>query len=487
MLDRLSLEIAAGEVHALVGHNGSGKSTCVRLLAGYYEPDPGAEASVDGTPIAIGSAAAAEATGLRFVHQDLGLVDTLDAVDNVLLGSAYPTGVAGRIDWPAARARTAETLASLGVEIPSDAPVGGLSPTQRTAVAIARALHPRSVPTRVLVLDEPTAALPAREVATLFGIVRVLQARGLAILYISHHLEEVLELSLRVTVLRDGATVTTTTTASLDEPRLVELMIGESQQRATHTRRVAAAAEPGRLRVSRLSARRLQQLSFDLADGEIVGIAGLDGSGREELAASLFGGVAREGEVRVGDRVLPSLRPDVAVALGIGLVPADRDREAALHRMSVTENLSAGRIPTRLAGLLLDAGAERHESRTWIERLRIVPPRPDAVIDALSGGNQQKVMIARWLRIAPRVLILDEPTKGVDVAAVADIWDAITDAAHTGAAVLVCSSDAHELAAYCDRVLVLRAGRIARELAGNELDADLIDSLTLTDHPVECR
>ena len=485
VLSGLDLEIDGGEVHALVGHNGSGKSTFVKLLAGYHQPDPGAQASVDGEPFTLGSDRAAEAAGLRFVHQDLGLIETLDAVDNVLLGSPYPLRRGGRIDWNAARDETTKLLASLGFDFPPTWRVARLSPTQRTGVCIARALRARAMPTRVVVLDEPTAALPAREVTTLFQVIRALQERGLGVLYISHHLEEVLALADRITVLRDGRQVATAAATQLDEARLVELMVGEGAGEHRMPRRVRSGPGEPILQVSDLRTGSLAGITFAVRVGEIVGVAGLDGSGRDDLAPAVFGGIPRSGEVRLHGEALPPLRPDVAVRRGAGFVPADRGREAALHRMSVGENLTISDVPTRLHGLLLDRGRERGEASGWAGRLAIVAPRPESPIDTLSGGNQQKVIIARWLRTEPSMLILDEPTKGVDVAAVADIWRLIEAAALAGTAVLVCSSDAEEIATHCDRVLVLRHGQIADQLAGEALNAETLDALTLTDRPGE--
>jgi ribose transport system ATP-binding protein len=480
VLRDLQLTIAPGEVHALAGHNGSGKSTFVKLLAGFHQPDPGAHAQLAGEPFAIGSASAADTAGLRFVHQDLGLIDTLSAVDNVYLGSEYPTRWGGRIDWVRARDHTNETLASLGLHFDPTREAASLSATQRTGLAIARAIHPRQTPARAIILDEPTAALPANEVKSLSDVIGRLRARGLGILYISHHLEELFALADRVTVLRDGQTVSQGRMGDLDEPRLVSLMVGE--QMASHPRRARRSASAGApvLEVEALATRTLRSVDFTLRSGVILGIAGIDGSGRDELASAVFGGIDRGGEVKLDGHVLPALRPDLSVAAGAGLVPSDRMRDAALAGLSVSENLSIARITSRLRGLMLDHRALRVESEAWVQRLNITPRQPTATIATLSGGNQQKVIVARWLRLAPRLLILDEPTKGVDIAAVARIWGLVRDAATEGTAVIACSSDAEELAANCDRVLVLQHGRITAELTGDQLSADEIDARILS-------
>jgi ribose transport system ATP-binding protein len=481
VLTNLNLDVWAGEVHVLVGHNGSGKSTFVKLLAGFHEPDPGSLARVGEERFELGSAAAAERAGLRFVHQDLALIETLDAVDNVYLGAPFPTRGGGRIDWPGARRETERLLASLGFDFDVSRPVRGLSMTQRTGVAIARALLPREAPSQVIVLDEPTAALPAHDVERLFGVIRLLQRQGLGILYISHHLEEVFGLGDTVTVLRDGVTVTTARPVELDESELVELMVGRSAQRQPGTAPAIRVSGDVVLEVRGLSAGVLEQIDFEIRGGEVLGVAGIDGSGRPDLASAIFGGTDRSGEMRLAGTAISPLRPDIAVRHGIALVPADRAGEAAFATLSITDNLTLPRITTRLRGLLVAGAVQDAETMSWSERLAVRPLRPDATFATLSGGNQQKVVLARWLRLSPKLLILDEPTKGVDVGAVVSIWELIGEAAADGAAVLVCSSDAGELATYCDRVLVLRRGRVAAELAGDELNADRLDALALSD------
>jgi ribose transport system ATP-binding protein len=481
VLSDFALDIEAGEVHALVGHNGSGKSTFVKLLAGYHQPDPGARATVDGEAFELGSASAAAAAGMRFVHQDLGLAETLSAVDNLFLGASYPTRPGGRIDWKAAWQETAEAIGSLGFDFDPSTPVQALSPTQRTGLAIARATRAQATPGRVLVLDEPTAALPAREVSALFAAIDTLRRQGLAILYISHHLEEVFAVAQRVTVLRDGRHVTTCPVDEVDEARLIELMIGEPVERARSTARAIAGDVPAVLEARGLGAATLAGVDLSVRRGEVLGVAGVDGSGREALAPALFGAIDRAGEVSVAGESLPRLRPDVAVRRGVGYVPADRAGDGALARMTVSENLTVSRMPTRLRGLLFNAGDERREALDWGERLGLRPRRPEASIETLSGGNQQKVMLARWLRTDPRLLILDEPTKGVDVGAVKAIWSLVAQAAAGGTAVVACSSDTEELAANCDRVLVLSRGHLASVVAGEELTAERLDTLALQD------
>ncbi len=481
VLTSLGLDIAPGEVHALVGHNGSGKSTFVKVLSGFYQPDHGALGWTNGEAFTLGDARSAAAAGLRFVHQDLGLVETLDSVDNLFLDTPFPLARGRRIDWAAARTITRDLLDSLGFDFDVTLPVQSLSPTQRTALAIARAIRPGAVPTRVVVLDEPTAALPARDTETLFRVIRALQGQGLGVLFISHHLEEVFGLGGRVSVLRDGRLVGTYAVAELDEASLIELMVGDlanSDQKSAD--RSDSRIGKSVLAVTGLATALIGGIDFDVRAGEVLGVAGVDGSGREELAMALHGGIGRSGDVSVEGRRLPEGRPDLAVLRGIGLVPADRAVDASLSDMSVTSNLTIARMRTRLWRLLINHRAEVAEAWAWTTRLKIRPPRPETPMAELSGGNAQKVIFARWLRTAPKVLILDEPTKGVDVLAVVAIWDLILDAASTGTAVVVCSSDTEELVAHCHRVLVMRRGRVAAVAEGERLQSSFVDAVALS-------
>jgi ribose transport system ATP-binding protein len=481
VLADFEIDIRAGEVHSLVGHNGSGKSTFVKILAGYHLPDPGALGWIDGQEFTLGDARSAAGAGLRFVHQDLGLVEGLDSVDNLFLDAPLPLKATRNIDWASARQTTRELLALLDFEFDVTRPVRELSLTQRTALAVARAIRPGGARSRVVVLDEPTAALPARDVDTLFGVIRALQRQGLGVLFISHHLEEIFGLGGRVSVLRDGRRVTTAAVDRLDEAALVNLMVGDVGRRVElHASRPEPRSSEPILEVRSLSAPALHQVGFEVRPGEVVGVAGVDGSGRENLAMALYGGVGRTGVVMVAGRQLPPGRPDLAARRGVGFVPADRAGHALLSDMSVTSNLSIARLRTRWRGLRIDHSGEVTEAKDWTRRLAIRPSRPETPIAVLSGGNQQKVVFARWLRTSPRVLILDEPTKGVDVTSVTAIWDLVLSAAGDGAAVLVCSSDTEELVDHCHRVLVLRRGQIAAVAQGDQLQSAVVDAIALS-------
>lgn len=476
-VDNLSLSLVPGEIRALVGKNGCGKSTLIKVLAGYHLPDSG-QVIVGSSPLAFGDAESAESAGLRFVHQDLGLVATLDAVDNLALGNGYHHVRAGRIQWRKERAQARKALAALGYDLDVTVPVGKLSMSERTAVAIARAVADRSSSPRVLVLDEPTANMPAPEVARLFQLVRTVRASGVAVLYVSHHLHEVFELAETVTVMRDGKHVITRSIAGLTEGELVELMIGR-QLAVADARLSARSTRDVLLSVSELSTAVLDDVEFDVRGGEIVGVSGITGSGREQVAMAIFGGISRGGSVQVAGRTVPQQRPDLAVAAGVGFIPSDRHNNAVILEAPVRENVTVVDPSAAMLHGVLRKGRERADVAVWLDRLSVKPTNPDMAMAALSGGNQQKVILARWLRQSPRVLILDEPTQGVDVGAKADIHTIVANLAANGAAVLLTSSDEEELAALCDRVIVFANGRIARILTGPNLVADDISAATL--------
>jgi ribose transport system ATP-binding protein len=462
-VDDVSLEMRPGEIRALIGKNGCGKSTLIKVLAGFYIPDSG-EVDLAGTPLSFGDAEGAEAAGLRFVHQDLGLVGTLDAVDNLALGRGYHHVRAGRISWRRERRDAGRALGALGYTIDVSVPVSQLTMSERTAIAIARAVSDRRSAARVLVLDEPTANMPANEVTRLFELVRSLRASGIAVLYVSHHMQEIFDIADTVTVMRDGRHVTTRPMTGLDEDQLVELMIGRSLAAATVNTGAHAIGET-LMSVRGLRTDLLRSVDFDVHAGEVVGVTGITGSGREQIAMALFGGVSR--------------RPDLAIAAGMGFVPSDRHANAALLESPLRENLTLVNVRPAMSRGVLRKGRERADVQVWLDRLSINPPEPEMPMGKLSGGNQQKVVIARWLRESPRVLLLDDPTQGVDVGAKNEIHAIVGELSTQGTAVLLVSSDESELAALCDRVLVLAGGRIERQLQGPGLSPDDVSAATI--------
>jgi ribose transport system ATP-binding protein len=476
----VDFELASGEVHALVGQNGSGKSTLIKVLAGYHTPDPGSSVAVAGVPLTFSDPRGALAAGLRFVHQDLALIPTLDTLDNVALGRGYECLRGGTISWRREAESARDLLGEFGYDFDLRAPVSKLTASERTGIAVVRALQGWEGQAHVLFLDEPTAALPAGEVQRLFEVVRMIQRRGVAVVYISHHFHEVFDICDRVTVLRDGRVVTTRAVSDLDEPELIELTIGRSIQRADIRKRGQRAADgTAVLRVRGLTGRLLRGVDLDVYAGEVLGVAGITGSGREELASLVFGAVRGGGDVQVDGRTIKPGRPDRSVARGMVFVPADRLASGILADMSVRENLTIGSLRRYIGRLGLRIRAEIADVVDWLERLQVVPRRSEAVIARLSGGNQQKVMLGRALRLEPRVLVLDAPTQGVDVGAKAAIHDIVDGVAMRGTAVLVASTESAELVRLCDRVLVLAEGRVRIICVGAETTSDRLEELTL--------
>jgi len=477
----VDFDVRAGEIHALVGQNGSGKSTLVKILAGVYDPDGGSIAA-EGSEFDPRRPGEARLRGLRFVHQDLGLVDSLDVVENLALGRGYDVRFPRRISWRHERHRTRAALAELGYDLDVRSLVGSLRASERTGIAIARALDGWESAARLLVLDEPTASLPEAEVARLFDVIRTIRARGVGVIYVSHHLDEVLDLADRVTILRDGARVGTFAADDLDHDRMVELIVGRGSVIAggeAETPGAPAEYEPS-LVVEDLSGTVLRGVSLQVGAGEVVGVAGLTGSGREELGPALFGAAGRSGSVSVRGNPVPAGRPDLAVAAGLGFVPADRKSLGLVASMVVRENVTLADLRPYLRGGILRHRKERSDVDAWLGMLDVRPRNQTLGTMRLSGGNQQKVLLARWLRIQPRVLVLDEPTQGVDVGAKAEIHRRITDAARDGAGVLVCSTDSAELVRVCDRVLVMQRGGIGAELLGRDISEERIDRLCLS-------
>ncbi len=461
-LDDVSLEVHAGEVVALLGHNGSGKSTLIKVLAGVYRADPGGTVDV------------AEGAAMHFIHQDLGLIPTLTALENLDL--SRPLGPSGL--RPVARrgehTRAMELLGRLGARVDLTVPVARLTPAERSIVAIARALDGWGGARNILVLDEPTAALHGLEVSRLLAVVRQVADAGAAIVYVSHRLDEVVELADRVVVLRDGRLVADRSRGEYDHDALVTIIAGRAladPARSTPADPTAEDARPVRLSLSGLTATAVEGVNLMVRSGEVVGIAGLVGSGMEQLPGAIFGATPRTaGIVEVDGVVVPSGSPAGAIRAGVGLVPSDRRRHGAVVTMNARENLTLPRIgDSRRVRLRLDRRRERNDSARWLTAAAVRPHDPERRFALFSGGNQQKIVLAKWLRLTPAVLLLEEPTQGVDVGAKAGIYDLLARAAGAGAAVLVASSDVKELAAVCDRVLVLDRGTVVSELARPQL------------------
>jgi ribose transport system ATP-binding protein len=472
-LSDVSMEIANREIHALVGENGSGKSTLIKVLAGFHDPDPGARITVAGEELAPRSPADVRRLGLRFVHQDLGLVAELSAAENVGLASGFATR-AGRIARGEQRRRTRALLARIGVELDVERPVAGLRPVERSAIAIARALDEMHGEIRLLVLDEPTAALPPAETEALFRVLREVLERGVSILYVSHRLDEILGLAHRITVLRDGACLGTFPAEGMARGRLAELIVGEEVVESAGGRARTDARDPDdagiALRVRDARGGQLRGVDLDLRRGEVLGVAGLSGSGREELAGALTGATPAALTVVDGEgREWRDMTPKRAKELGLALVLANRHASAAIGQFSVRENVSLAQLPAFVRGGVVRGGRERDAIADWMRDLDIRPRDPDRLYAYLSGGNKQKVILAKWLITRPRVLVMDDPTSGVDIGARHQIYRLIREQADAGAAVVVCSSDLEDFVGACDRVIALVAGRVSEEVPGDDI------------------
>jgi ribose transport system ATP-binding protein len=462
------LEIGAGEVHALVGQNGSGKSTLIKVLAGFHKADPGADARVSGEPFDIGHEVP---DSLRFVHQDLGLVLELNTMDNLALRGGYTRGAGRRIKWREQERATRQVLGRFGIELDIHRPLSEASPVERTVVAIAGAMQGWSGGEGVLVLDEPTAVLPHDEVEHLLAMVREVRRAGTSVLYVSHRMDEIFGLADNVTVLRGGNVVATVPVSDVDHRELAKLMVGEDVDPDFRVSVVAETDPPAALELRDVRGHHLRGLDLDVARGEIVGIAGLAGDGLFELPAAIAGFSSRQvqGRIRLPQRSLDWHELSEASRLGIPLVPADRVRDAIIPDFAVAENLTLSSLERYGSPRKLRHAKEREVVERWTERLGIVTSSPAALISTLSGGNQQKVVIARCLAREPDILILSEPTAGVDIGTRVAIYELMAKLAEEGLSIVVASSDLSDLIAMCTRVVVLRDGRIGAELDAEDL------------------
>ncbi|WP_447007285.1 sugar ABC transporter ATP-binding protein [Saccharothrix isguenensis] len=476
-LGGVDFDVRAGEVHCLLGQNGAGKSTLIKVLAGAHRPDEG-ELRWQGEVVSFGSPQDAMNTGIGAIHQELDLVAGLPVADNVFLGHELST--AGFTRRAVARQRTRALLELLGhPDIPPEREVGRLSAANQQVVSMARALSRDS---RLLIMDEPSAVLDQDEVRTLFRVIRELTAQGVAIVYISHRMEEIREIGDRVTVLKDGRTVATGLPArEVRTADLIKLMTGRDVQYVFPERKPSAPDAPAVLTVRGLAGSgRFSGVDLTVHAGEVVGLAGLVGSGRSEVLETLYGArKSSSGTVEVDGKSLRRGSVGAAVRAGIGLCPEERKSQGLLLDQAVYRNITVSTLPAFARFGFLDNGAERTRSAELTEALDVRPSGVDRAVRTLSGGNQQKVVLARWLLRECRVLLLDEPTRGVDVGARSEIYELIRDLADRGVAVLVVSSDVEEVLGLSDRVLVLREGRVVHEGPADELDEHRVLDLVM--------
>jgi ribose transport system ATP-binding protein len=467
-LDGVSLAIRPGEIHALLGENGAGKSTLIKILAGIYTADSG-QVQING----IDANPRRDRLPIAFIHQDLGLVETMTVAENIALVAGYPSQ-RGLISWSATRNRALDSLARLGATTDPLVKVGDLPPAERSIVAIARALATKC---DLVVLDEPTAALPEPDVAKLLETLRALARHGVAILYVSHRLDEVFRIADRTTVLRDGRVVGSVDVRDTTPEKLVNLIIGRSLSEMF-------TEPPPSDTQTLLEVRDLQvgfvgPVSFSIRRGEVVGLAGLRGAGHLSIGRAIYGATDKSsGSVTIDGRKILTAKPADAIRARIGLVPNRRREEGLANGLSVAENLF---LNPRASGVrwneLYNSRSERNRARERLKPLAVRPSDPGLIISALSGGNQQKVVLARWFAIGARVLILEEPTLGVDVGAKADVYKLITSALREGHAILLISSDFEEVSGICHRALIFDRGRISAELPRDQLSVSGITSI----------
>ena len=470
VLNDVQLTLSGGELLALMGENGAGKSTLMKILGGIYERDSGTiivkgEAQEKMTPDL------ASKLGIAIIHQELNLIPHLSVMENIFLGREFTYGKSGFVNWRKMRQETKYWLDQLDIQMDPDTLVGDLSVGQQQMIEIAKAL---SMQADILVLDEPTAALTNREIEALFQVIASLKEKGVGMIYISHRMEEIFQVSDRITVLRDGQYVGTVETAKTSMDELVRMMVG----REITDRFPKVEVKPGeeRLRVENLSVKgKLAGISFSVKSGEIVGVAGLMGAGRTEMAKAIFGlEHVQQGQVFVDGQPVRITRPLDAIRAGIALVTEDRKEEGLVLSLPVRENISLPNLEKVSSMGVLKPKAEQELSSDTIRRLLIKTAGGEQIVGSLSGGNQQKVVIGKWLATQPKILILDEPTRGVDIGAKKEIYDIMNHLAQSGVAILMISSELPEVLGMSDRVLVMHEGRITGEFSREEATQESI-------------
>jgi rhamnose transport system ATP-binding protein len=464
-----TIEILSGEIHALVGENGAGKSTLVKILAGVHSPD-GGEFLVEGKPVHFRNVSESKAAGISVIYQEPTLFPDLTVAENIFIGR-QPKGRAGLISRGEMRRRAAELFTTLGVPIDPDRIADGLSIADQQIIEIAKAI---SLDANVLVMDEPTAALSGVEVQRLFTVARALRAKGAGILFISHRFEEVFELADRITVMRDGRYIQVHNTADVIVPAIVKEMVGRELGELFPKEH----AEIGEivLKVNNLtSAGTFRGIDFEIHAGEIVALSGLVGAGRTEVARAVFGiDPYDSGSVSINNAALKPHSPRDAIAAGVGFVPEDRRKQGLVLDLSVARNVTLT-LRHSLARLGLISGQREHAAaQDWSQRLQVKTGSQDLPVSTLSGGNQQKVVLAKWLATDPKLLIVDEPTRGIDVGTKAEVHRLLSDLAGRGIAILMISSELPEVLGMADRILVMHEGRITAELNHAEATAELV-------------
>ncbi len=481
-LDDIDWSMEAGEVHALCGENGAGKSTLIKILGGVVRPDEGAVTFL-GRGLEGGDVAAAERAGIAVIHQESTAFPDLNAVDNIFVGRESGSWGGGNLDFTTMRRRAEVLLSRLGETLDLACPLRQLPLAQRQMVAMARAL---ACDCRLLIMDEPTASLSARETEALFALIRRLRQEGVGILYVSHRLEEIFTLADRITVLRDGRWIDTKPASGWTRESLIQSMVGRAVQETIGVEGTSADdSRKPELRVRGLTrGGRFEQVNFELRAGEVLGLGGLVGAGRSEVARCLFG-IDRydAGEVWVQEQRLPRGDVEASIAAGLALVPEDRQSEGLVLPFSIRHNVSLAVLRRLCRRLRIVFSREKQVVEEQLVDLGVKHAGMEAAASTLSGGNQQKLVLGKWLATQPRILILDEPTRGVDVGAKAQFHQLIRQLASRGLAVLLISSDLPELLALSDRILVMREGRVVGEMGRGEATQGRVLEMALPDGP----
>ncbi len=460
-LDGVSFEVNAGEVHALVGENGAGKSTLMKILAGAYIAE-GGTIEIDGKPVTIDGPKAAERLGIGMIYQEFNLVPDLGVIENIVLGIEPTRGLF--LDTKAATARATAVLAELGITLPLDRPARRLSVAEQQLTEIAKALVRHA---RLIVMDEPTAALTDRETDALFALIAKLKAQGVAFVYISHRLEELPRIADRITVIRDGRAVETRATSALPQNEMIQLMVGRALEAHFPDLPAVAPDAPLRLAVRDLrAASNVNGVSFEVRAGEIVGLAGLVGAGRTEIVRAIAGAdVATDGEIVVDGKPVTGRSPHAAIEAGIAFITEDRKAQGLVLGMTVRENTTLAHLAAYSHGPFISRAEEVGITNREIAELRIRTPSSEQAVKNLSGGNQQKVVLAKWLTGDAHVFLFDEPTRGVDVGAKAEIYTLMLQLLARGAGIVMVSSELPEVLGMSHRILVVRDGKIAAEFS----------------------
>ena len=473
-LHKVSLELFGGEVHCLVGENGAGKSTLIKVLAGAIRKDEG-EIIIDDSAVEINSPADSQSLGIGIIHQDFRLVPELSVAENIFLGREPLSGKGRFIDFPRMKQDARALIRDIGEEIDPNRAVRSLSVAQQQIVEIAKALSQHA---RILAFDEPSASLTGRELKNLFRLIKRLTSGGVGIIYISHRLDEIFEIGEKVTVLRDGEVVHSSSVRDVDRKALVSIMVGRPLE--DEFPNVCAEIGEELLRVEKLNAGKLTGISFTLRSGEILGFAGLVGAGRSELARVIFGADQKDsGTIYLRGSETEIRSPREAIDHGVGFLTEDRNRFGIIGQMNVTQNISLSSLAQLMRGPFIDSAAEMQTARSFIGQLRIKTKGPNENVENLSGGNRQKIVLARWLSTKSRVLMFDEPTAGIDVGAKYEIYSLMNELASEGAGIIMISSDLPELLGMCHRIVVMRDGRVAGEVMRNEATQEKIMALAM--------